>query len=196
MDYLPTEGYSEEPKPKIGSKLAEFIQTLAVFAAIAVAVYVFIGQPHKVFGSSMFPTLHSGDFILTDKITYRLADPKKGEIIVFIHPNPKQISESDDYIKRIIATPRDSVRVQDGSVYVNGEKISEPYLQASPFTSPGSFLREGEEIEVPADNFVAFGDNRSASSDSREWGFLTRDEIIGKAIFRYWPPSAIGTINF
>ncbi len=190
MDYLPIGGYKETQSSSYGSKIIEFIQTLAVFAAIAVAIYVFIGQPHKVSGSSMFPTLHSGDYILTDKLSYRFREPQKQEIIVF--KNPRE--ETQDFIKRIIAAPKDKVKVENGSVYVNGSVLSESYLKTSHLSTTGSFLSEGREVIIPENRYVVMGDNRAASSDSREWGFITKEEIIGKAIFRYWPPNALGLI--
>ncbi|MBI3485648.1 signal peptidase I [Candidatus Daviesbacteria bacterium] len=173
-------------------KIVEFIQTLVVFAAIGTAIYLFIAQPHKVSGSSMFPTLKTGDYIITNKIGYRLEQPKKGEIIVF--KNPRE--ESQDFIKRIIGVPGDRVKIEGGHFFVNDQQLSESsYLESSVYTSSGAFLREGEEITVSPNHYFVAGDNRLASSDSREWGFVTREEIIGKAFFRYWPLSAVGIIN-
>lgn len=182
--------YSEN-SPNFRSKLVEFIQTIVVFAAIATAIYLFIAQPHKVSGSSMFSTLHSGDYIITNKIGYRLAQPQRGEIIVF--KNPRE--ESQDFIKRIIGVPGDKVRVENGNLFVNGVRIDEPYLRSSIVTNPGSFLKEGVDEEVPEGRYIVIGDNRPASSDSREWGFITKEEIIGKAFFRYWPLNSIGIIQ-
>src|SRR3990167_9504379 len=92
---------AEKPKQSIGSHLVEFIQTLVIFAAIASAIYLFLAQPHKVSGKSMYPNFDNGDYIITDKITYRFSEPQRGDIVVF--KNPKD--ESQDFIKRIIALP-------------------------------------------------------------------------------------------
>ncbi len=179
------------PGPTLGTKIIEFIQTLVIFAAVGTAIYLFIAQPHKVSGSSMFPTLHTGDYIITNKIDYRFNEPEKGQIIVF--KNPRE--ESQDFIKRIMAVPGDTIKVQDGHIYLNGKVLDEPYLDPSVVTLPGSFLREGEEILVPVGRYIVIGDNRMASSDSREWGFITKEEIIGKAFLRYWPIKSFGIIQ-
>lgn len=179
------------PGPSFGAKVVEFIQTLVIFAAIGTAVYLFIAQPHKVSGSSMFPTLHTGDYIITNKIGYRFNEPKRGQIIVF--KNPRE--ESQDFIKRIIAVPGDTVKVQDGHIFVGNKMLDEPYLDSSIITLPGSFLREDQEILVPPDRYIVIGDNRMASSDSREWGFITKEEIIGKTFLRYWPLTTFGMVK-
>lgn len=179
------------PGPTLGTKIIEFIQTLVIFAAVGTAIYLFIAQPHKVSGSSMFPTLHTGDYIITNKIDYRFNEPEKSQIIVF--KNPRE--ESQDFIKRIMAVPGDTIKVQDGHIYLNGKVLDEPYLDPSVVTLPGSFLREGEEILVPVGRYIVIGDNRMASSDSREWGFITKEEIIGKAFLRYWPIKSFGIIQ-
>lgn len=187
-DYLKYEPKPPAPKPTFKDHFIDFFQTLVVFAAIGTAIYWLVAQPHKVSGSSMFPNFKNGDYIITDKITYRLDDPKRGDIVVF--KNPKD--ETQDFIKRIIGLPGDKVKVQDGKIYLNGKQLNEPYLANTITTNPGSFLQEGMEITVEPDRYITIGDNRPASSDSREWGFITRGEIIGKVFFRYWPADEIG----
>lgn len=177
-----------DPAPSFGSRVIEFIQTFAVFLAIGAALYYFVAQPHKVSGPSMFPTFHNGEYILTDKVTYTFSEPKRGDVIVFKNPR----DESQDFIKRVMGVSQDRVKVQDHRVYLNGELLPEPYLNPSVLTEPRSFMREGEEVFVANGQYLVFGDNRPQSSDSREWGFIKRKEIIGKVFFRYWPPSAIG----
>ena len=193
IDYSP--GQSTEvvksPFQKMGASLVDFIQTLVVFGAIFAIVYLFIAQPHKVSGSSMVPTFQNGDFILTDKISYRIGEPRNGDIIVLKNPR----NESQDFIKRIVATPGQSLKVQGNSVYVNGVRIIEAYLPQATVTRNGSFLEEGEEIKVAPNQYYVFGDNRNHSSDSREWGAITKDEIVGKVFFRYWPPDSFGLIH-
>ena len=171
--------------------ILEFIETLVVFLAIGTVIYLFIAQPHKVSGSSMFPNFHTGDYIITNKIGYRISAPQRGQVIVF--ENPKDTSQ--DFIKRIIGLPGDKVRVEGGKVYVNDQVLNEPYLPAGLQTLSGAFIKEGVELQVPADNYIAFGDNRPFSSDSRDWGFLTKEEIIGQAMFRYWPITSAGLIQ-
>ena len=183
---------SYEPTASLSSRIIEFIQTLVLFAAIGTAIYLFIAQPHKVSGLSMFPTMHSGDFIITNKIGYRLDEPKKGQIIVFKNPR----DESQDFIKRIIGLPKDSVKVQSGHVYVNNILLNESeYLDSAVTTSPGAFLKENESVSIPDDHYIVMGDNRPASSDSREWGLVAGEEIIGEAFFRYYPLGSIGLVK-
>src|SRR3989344_1537330 len=131
--------YSEEKKgffDNIGSHVIDFIQTLVVFGAIFALIYLFVAQPHKVSGNSMVPTFHNGDYILTDKLSYRLGEPKRGDIIVLKNPR----DESQDFIKRIMALPGDSIKIENNQVFVNGGAVDEPYLPKTIITSQGSFL--------------------------------------------------------
>ncbi len=187
QDYLAFD--PNPPKKQVSFKdhVIDFFQTLVVFAAIGTAIYWLVAQPHKVSGSSMFPNFKNGDYIITDKISYRLSDPKRGDIVVF--KNPKD--ETQDFIKRILGVPGDRLKVQSGKIFLNGVQLDEPYLN-NIVTNPGSFLREGEEKTVEAGHYITIGDNRPASSDSREWGQITREEIIGKVFFRYWPATEVG----
>lgn len=172
----------------IKSHIIDFIQTFVVFGAIFALIYLFVSQPHKVSGNSMIPTFRNGDYILTDKLTYRFGEPKKGDIIVLKNPR----DETQDFIKRIIATPGDSLKIENSQVFVNEQTISEPYLPANTQTRARSFLIEGSEVTAGPNQYFVFGDNRDHSSDSREWGSVTKEEIVGKVFFRYWPPKSFG----
>lgn len=175
----------------ISSHVVDFIQTLVVFGAIFAIIYLFIAQPHKVSGNSMVPTFKNGDYILTDKITYRFGTPKRGEVIVL--KNPKD--ESQDFIKRIIAIPGDTLRIEGNSVYLNSQLLTEVYLPPATPTRSGDFLTEKLDIKVGPNQYFVFGDNRDHSSDSRAWGGITKEEIVGKVFFRYWPPQSFGLIK-
>lgn len=168
----------------------ELVEAFVVAASIFVVVYLFLMQPHQVKGSSMYPTLVDQEYLLTDKVTFRRRDPQPGDIIVFKAPQ----NETFDFIKRVIAIPGDTVVVQNGKVYVNGEELNEEYLSNGSETGAGKFLSEGQSIIVPEDNLIAFGDNRSHSSDSRDWGLIPYDNIVGRAFFRYWPAEKIGSV--
>lgn len=134
----------------------------------------------------MEPTFHHQQYILTDLITKNFQELQQGDVIVFKAP----IDDEKDFIKRIIGTPHDIVSVQDGSVFINNKKLDEtPYLSSSVKTYGGSFLKENTEVTVPENSFFVMGDNRSYSSDSREWGFVKKDIIIGKSWIVYWPVS-------
>lgn len=154
-------------------------------------LYLFLVQPHKVDGRSMYPSFHDSEYILTDKISYRGHSPQRGDVIVFHAPPPY----SSDFIKRIIGLPGETVMVSGGGVFINGNKLNEYYLPRDYTTSEKTFLREGVPYEIPAGYYMVFGDNRDFSSDSREWGPITRNSIVGKAWLRYWPADRVGFIQ-
>lgn len=176
---------------KIGAFFLDIIQTVVVALSIFVIVYLFFFQPHQVKGSSMSPSFLNGEYLLTDKITYRFQEPKRGDVIVFIAPK----NEEYEYIKRIIGLPGDSIRIAGGDIFINQKKSEELYLPKDLKTRSGSFLREDQLFSIPAEEYFVAGDNRSHSSDSREWGTVPRENIIGKAWFRYWPLTEFGLVK-
>ena len=137
----------------------------------------------KVDGSSMEPTLHHGEFILVSKVNYKLGEPQRGDVVVFGFPR----NITQEYIKRVIGLPGERIRIEDGAVYVNGQELSEPYIESAP-------VYNGEWV-VPEDTLFVLGDNRNNSSDSHNWGMVPRENVVGEAFFIYWPPSDWGTIN-
>lgn len=138
----------------------------------------------------MVPTLQSADFLITEKVTYRFGTPKRGDIIVLKNPR----DESQDFIKRIIAVPGDNIKIENNSVFIDGQLLNEPYLPPGTLTRAGAFLTEGIQVLAGPNQYFVLGDNRSHSSDSREWGAVTREEIVGRAFFRYFPPQSIGLL--
>lgn len=188
--------YYGEPEKKsffnnLGGYALEIFETLVVFGAIFAAIYLFVAQFHKVSGDSMVPTFHSGDYLITEKVTYRFSEPKRGDIIVLKNPR----DESEDFIKRIIALPGDTIRIENNSVFINNKQLKESYLPANTPTPFGPFLTEGTTIKAGPNQYFVLGDNRTRSSDSREWGSITKEEIVGRALFRYWPPKVIGILT-
>jgi signal peptidase I len=168
------------------------ITEVVVFAiAIFLFLYLLVLQPHKIKGASMEPNFHNGEYLLTDKVSYRFGEPERGDVIVFEAPP----DESEEFIKRIIALPGEKIYINEGQVFINGQKLNEAYLPSNLVTESGDFFKVGLEIEVPKDHYIVLGDNRKYSSDSRSWGFITRDEITGKAWVVYWPPSEAGLIK-
>ncbi len=168
----------------------DFLETIVVSLAIFAVVYIFLFQPHQVDGRSMEPNFHNGEYILTDKISYRLHSPNRGDVVVFHSPQDERV----DFIKRIIGIPSDTVKLVGGYVYLNGQRLEEPYINDPGQVLSGRYLREGDEIRVPDGQYLVMGDNRLHSSDSREWGLVTSAELVGRAFFRYWPISDFGTI--
>lgn len=152
-------------------------------------IVTYVGQRTKVSGDSMLNTLHDGDNLIVDKISYRFRDPDRFEIIVF----PYRYAEDTYYIKRIIGLPGETVQIVEGYVYINGEKLDEHYGR--------EVMEEGglaaEPVVLGEDEYFVLGDNRNHSSDSREpnVGVLKRDELIGRAWVRIWPLDSIGVIS-
>ena len=176
---------------KLGGYLVEIIETVVVCVAIFFIIYLFVAQFHKVSGSSMVPTLKNGDYLITEKVSYRFGSPKRGDIIVL--KNPKD--ESQDFIKRIMVLPGETVKIENNVVYINGKSLPEKYIATSVHTQGGSFLTEGSTLKAGPNQYFVFGDNREHSSDSREWGGVTKEEIVGRAFFRYWPPKSMGLLT-
>lgn len=170
----------------------DLIQTLVIAGAIFVVIYAFLFRPYQVNGHSMDPTFDNGEYVLTNLIALHLEKLDRGDIIVFHAPPDKE----KDYIKRIIGLPGDNVRITEGQVYLNGHKLDQSgFLSSSVRTNSGSFLGEGDEVIVPEGQYFTMGDNREFSSDSREWGFVTKQGIIGKSFFVYWPPNRMRVVK-
>jgi signal peptidase I len=176
-------GEAVSNKAGLGSLLYEILETI-VLAAVIWLVVNFATARFIVEGSSMEPNFHTGQMLIVSRLAYQLGSPHRGDVIVFQYPgNPV-----DDYIKRVIGLPGDTVDIRAGRVLINGAQIPETYL--------GPQQRDvyrGEWV-VPANSYFVMGDNRLHSSDSRSWGMLARGLIIGKAWLSYWPPKYWGVV--
>ena len=176
-------------KPKgIVKELLGWIVYIAIIIGLTWLIITFVGQRTRVSGHSMEATLHDGDNLIVDKLSYHFREPKRFEIIVF----PYRHKEISYYIKRIIGLPGETVQVKDGYVYINGEKLDENYgLEVMEDAGIAA-----EPIELGEDEYFVLGDNRNHSSDSRDpsVGILHRDELIGRAWVRIWPLDSIGVI--
>jgi len=177
---------------KIYAFLIDSVQTFLIAAAVFLVIYAFLFRPFEVKGDSMFPNFHDQEYVITNLIGLRLKTPVLGDVVVFkAPPDP-----SKDYIKRVIGLPGDNVMVKDGNVYLNGKLFDESaFLKPDIKTYGGAFLKDGDTITVPADEYFVMGDNRPYSSDSREWGFVKKDELIGESLFVYWPVTRMRLIN-
>ena len=167
------------------------IYLLCVLGAVWLVI-TFVGQRTEVEGASMENTLHNGDNLIVDKLSYRFHDPERFDIIVF----PFQFQDNTYYIKRIIGLPGETVQIMDdGSIYINGEKVEENY--GMEVIKPETIGRAAEPIELGDDEYFVMGDNRNNSSDSRTdmVGNITRENIIGKAWLRIWPVSDFGVLQ-
>jgi signal peptidase I len=164
--------------------LIDLTETLVIAGAIFVVIYAFLFRPFQVNGQSMYPNYHNGEYILTNLISLKFGSPERGDVVVFESPT----DEEKDFVKRVIGTPGDQVHVSGGFVFVNDIQLDESsYLESDIRTGGGAFLSEGEKLTVPVDQYFVLGDNRNFSSDSREWGFVPKQKIVGKSFFVYWP---------
>jgi signal peptidase I len=180
---------------KIYTFLIDSVQTFLIAAAVFLFIYALLFRPFEVKGDSMFPNFHDGEYVITNLIGFEdlkvyhatFGTLKLGDVIVFNAPPATQNTDKD-YIKRIIGVPGDTVSVKDGNVYLNGKLLDESnYLKSDVKTYGAAFLRDGDTVKVPQGQYFVMGDNRMYSSDSREWGFITRDEVIGGSLLVYWP---------
>lgn len=169
---------------KIAIIFYDGLQGILLVAAVFLVIYIFIIQFHEVSGLSMYPTFNNHDLLLSYLIPVRFDSLKKGDVVVFKSP----VEQDKLYIKRIIATPGDTVKVQDGRVYLNGTLLDESaYLQPDVMTYGGAAFQDGVDQRVPEGAVVVMGDNRPNSSDSRAFGFLDKSKLIGKSVVRVWP---------
>jgi len=164
---------------------------LAVALALALLIRLFVAEPRYIPSDSMVPTLQVGDRLVVEKISYRLHPPQRGDIVVFDPPAQlQQLGYTTDqaFIKRVIGQPGQTVQVHQGKVWIDGEPLAEPYI-AEP---PGYEMRS---VTVPPGHVFVMGDNRNNSNDSHVWGFLPVENIIGRAIFRFYPIARFGRLG-
>jgi signal peptidase I len=176
---------------RLGAFFLDILQVIVFAVALFLFMYLLVLQPHKIKGDSMQPNYPDGEYLLTDKVTYRFEEPKRGDVVVFQAPT----DNGEEFIKRIIGLPGEVVSIKEGKVYVNGKRLDETYLDRDLYTSGGLFLKNGEEIKVPQNEYFVLGDNRPFSSDSRSWGFIGKDKITGRAWLIYWPPQKGGVVH-
>jgi signal peptidase I len=198
-----TQDASTEPAGKSGKKgstsrtILEYVVLAVVAIAVALLIQAFLVKPYRIPSESMENTLLIGDRVLVDRISWRFSDPKRGDIVVFHPPFSGPV-----LIKRIIGMPGDTVSLKDHAVYINGQKLSEPYVRtirgqpvpSDPFDNGLPWSLQSP-YKVPAGDYFVMGDNRTDSGDSREFGPVPRAQLVGRAFARYWPPKRIGGIN-
>ncbi|MDO8633419.1 MAG: signal peptidase I [bacterium] len=165
--------------------IGTFLQN-AVFIVVALAVVLliraFVFQPFLVRGDSMVPNFHNGDYVIVDELSYRfLGEPSRGEVIVFKFPG----DTSQKYIKRVIGLPGENVEIKEGKVYISS--TGEPILLQESYLDPEERTEGFISLLLKDNEYFVMGDNREFSSDSRRWGVLPREDIIGKALIRVFP---------
>ncbi|MCK9368485.1 signal peptidase I [Candidatus Dojkabacteria bacterium] len=174
----------------VGGFLFSSIEAIVIALAISVVLYLFFMTPHEVVGTSMVPTYQNGEHLIANKVIYKLTKPKRGDVIIF------KYSDTQDFIKRVIAIPGDKLTLKDGRYFINGQAIDETkYLDPSIYTSGEEYLKEGEEITIEKDMYFVSGDNRPHSSDSRTFGPISLNAIKGRVWLVYYPFENFRFIN-
>jgi signal peptidase I len=195
-------------KQSTRNSLVELVMIVGVALGLALAIQAFLIKPFRIPSESMVPTLAINQRVLVDRVSFRFSEPDRGDIVVFKPPKgadgnrcgvqhlpqspcPRPTAQRSDtnFIKRVVAVGGDRVKVVDGRVYINGKLAKESY--ARPDAGCG-ICNLPREIQIPKGHYFMMGDNRGESADSREWGPIPEDWMIGKAFMTYWPPGKIG----
>jgi signal peptidase I len=193
-----------------GGSLVELVTIVAVALGLALGIQAFLVKPFRIPSESMVPTLSIGQRVLVDRISKNFSDYGRGDILVFKPPagadttscgvqhsettpcpTPTKDRSDTNFIKRVVAVGGDRIKVLGGHVYLNGERQEESFAR---FSDSCDICNLPDEIRVPKGSYFMMGDNRGASADSRVWGPIPKDWVIGQAFATYWPPKKIGTL--
>lgn len=196
-------------KKKKKGLVREWVESIIIALVLVTFLRTFFFQIYKIPTNSMVPTLVPGDKIFVSKISYGaklpfggfrlpgLNRPQRGEVIVFIPP--QEVNQPwhlrKPFIKRVIGLPGDRIEIKRGNVYINQQEVIQPEIAPFFYYNQGSYGESGREIKVPEGKYFFLGDNSISSQDSRFWGFVPEEEIIGKAIFIWWPPKRVQMIE-
>ena len=183
---------TESQKQFLIKEAKEWANSILVALVLTLIIRTFVIQAFKIPSGSMRPTLMEGDKLFVNKFIYRFHLPERGDIVVFKYPvDPKK-----DFIKRLVGFGGETVEIRNGRIYVNDKPLEDPknfgkfyYYNHDPFGGPY------EKIKIPENSYYVLGDNSANSTDSRFWGFVPKKNMIGKAMFRWWPPKRIGPIG-
>jgi signal peptidase I len=191
---LPADNLTSDslPRPRLQNQgimnlLREVVETVVLVAAIYALVNLLTAR-FIVEGPSMQPNFFTGQFVIVSRLNYMLSEPTHGDVVVFHYPN----NPEEDYIKRVIGVPGDTIEIRDTQVYVNGVLIEEPYINEA---CNRSSCPDRVYPTLGADEYFVMGDNRNHSSDSRRFGAVNRRFIVGEALLRYWPPQDWGIVS-
>jgi signal peptidase I len=188
----PDEQKTEEEEStfaKLKKEAYGWARDVVIAIIIVMLIRAFIGEPTNVFGQSMEPTLHENNRLFVSKLNYRFGQPQRQDIIIFHNENEGKV-----LVKRVIALPGESFEIRNGRVYINGSEtpLDEPYVKNEGYIERGYRFNEGT---VPEGHIFVMGDNRNDSMDSREIGYISMEDIIGEAIFRFWPLQEVQLIK-
>lgn len=175
---------------RLGVFFLDVFEVIVFAVGIFFFVYLLIMRPHKIDGQSMMPNFPHAEYLLTERVSYYLHGPERGDVVVFTPP----VTDLDEYIKRVIALPGETVMIKEGRVFIDGKVLDEPYIADEVITNGGTFLVEGQTYKVPDGEYFVMGDNRPNSSDSRYWGPISKKVISGRAWVIYWPLKMAGSV--
>ena len=199
-------------KSSAGGSLLELVLIVVVALGLALGIQAFLVKPYRIPSESMVPTLQIGQRVLVNRIGARFSDPEVGDVVVFHPPagaeedntcgsgpppegqvcdEPTGEKADVNFIKRVVAGPGDRISIRNGHVILNGKRQSEPFIRECDGSETCDYPRE---VTIPADHYFMMGDNRGSSDDSRYWGPVPRDWIVGAAFGTYWPPKRIGLL--
>ncbi|ABG51409.1 thylakoidal processing peptidase. Serine peptidase. MEROPS family S26A [Trichodesmium erythraeum IMS101] len=192
--------------------LIESIKTIGLSVILAIGIRQFVAEARFIPSGSMLPTLQINDRLIIDKLGYQFQEPKRGDIVVFNPTNELKTQYKDAFIKRIVGLPGERVELKDGKVYIDNQIVEETYVASD--SNPAELEARktnhqqtridvcppdkrflSQPVEVPPNSYLVMGDNRNHSYDGRCWGFVPYENIIGRAIFRFWPFTSLGTID-
>ncbi|MGL4504075.1 MAG: signal peptidase I [Planktothrix sp.] len=178
------------PKKSIWDQIRENIVILAIALGLSLLIRTFVAEPRFIPSDSMFPTLEINDRLVIEKVSYYLKSPQFRDIIVFTPPSQLQeigYGADQAFIKRIIGKPGQTIEVKNGRVYIDNQPQFERYIAEEPHYQLAP-------VKVPENCYFVMGDNRNDSNDSHVWGFLPKENIIGRAVFRFWPIERFGGV--
>jgi signal peptidase I len=190
----------KDKKPDTPPRNPWFLWTRDIIICLIIVLFFrgYVAEANYIPSPSMEPTLNVSDRIIVDKLSMRWRPLERGDLVVF-HP-PVQAGQghmNERWIKRVIGLPGETVEIIDGRVYINGHRLEESYVQNSPLYSVGPIVLRNDDpsTSVNEGEYYLLGDNRQNSKDSHVWGACTEDRIIGRAIFRYWPLTQMGSLT-
>lgn len=179
----------------------EAAKTVALSLLLAFGIRSYVAEARYIPSGSMEPTLQINDRLIVEKLSYYFHEPNRGDIVVF---NPtktlKQQGFNDAFIKRVVGVPGDQIAIRDGYVYRNGKRLEEGYVASNASTSTDTCTAEGvsafleKPVTIPQNSFLVLGDNRINSYDGRCWGLVAKQDLVGRAVFRFWPINRTGTL--
>lgn len=181
--------FNNQPQPNRNNLWLEVAKTVGLSLFFAFGIRTVVAEPRYVASGSMIPTLEVNDRLMIDKLSYHWSNPERGDIVMFSPTEKlKQQNLKDTFIKRLIGLPGEKVEIKAGRVYINDRLLPEKYIAEK-------LTYHWGPVTVPAHSYLVMGDNRDNSYDSRYWGFVPRDNIMGKAVLRFWSPDRLGKID-